>query len=193
LLRSSFNKDLEHVETNKDLEHVETNKDLEHVETNKDLEHVETNKGLEHVETNKGLEHVETNKGLEHVETNKGLEYALDKYADSIFLSHITRNGKTFISGSGTHNFFIDLYKNFSIYSFLMIILPLILIVYLAYKRNIDPCSRDLSNAKLIFAVVLFTTIGSFIFSSYLSRNILFPLLISVSYFIASIKKDEKS
>jgi hypothetical protein len=96
-------------------------------------------------------------------------------------------------NGSGTHNFFVDLYKNFTIFSFLLILLPLILIVYSAFRVIIDFGKKDFLNVKLIFVVLLFSVFVNFMFSSYVSRNMLFPLLVSVSYFIVNINKYNKS
>ena len=72
-----------------------------------------------------------------------------------------------------------------------MILLPLISMVYIAYKRNISPYSKDFSNAKLMYGVILFCVVVNFMFSSYLPRNMLFPVLVAVSYFIASIKMEK--
>ena len=177
LIEPQRNKPLDQLETNKPLDQLETNKLLDQLETNKLLDQLETNKPLDQLETNKPLDQLETNK------SNNAIAYSA-KYEGSLFKSGVPSAR----SSSGTHNFFIDLYRNFSIYSFLLILVPLLLIICIALLRCYKNDSKVDFDTKLILITMLAVTFFSFAFSSYLSRNILFPLVVSVSYFVANIK-----
>ena len=97
------------------------------------------------------------------------------------------------MSASGTHNFFADLYKNFTIYSFLMISMPFLIILYSAYNRSSNPASEDEADLREMFIIVLITTSFGFAFSSYLSRSMMFPLMVSIAYFVATTTKASRT
>ena len=140
------------------------------------------NKSIDQAELNQSIDQVELN------QSNSAIEYS-NKYKKTLFMTGVGRAR----SGSGTHNFFIDLYTNFSILSFLLILVPLFWIVCIAFLRAFKHNSKVNLDTKLILIVVLTVTFFTFTFSSYLSRNIFFPLIVSLSYLIANIKTTKQS
>ena len=161
---------------------VEARLTLIEPQINKPLDQLEINKPLDQLEINKPLDQLEIN------ESNNAIAYS-SKYEGTLFKS----GAPSARSASGTHNFFIDLYRNFSIFSFLLILVPLFLIIGIASLRCYKDNSKVYFDTKLIFIAVLAVTFFSFTFSSYLSRNILFPLVVSLAYLIANIKTTKQS
>mgnify|MGYP006414807979 FL=1 len=155
-----------------------------YIEQNKTrlIKGVEARLTLIEPQINKPLDQLEIN------ESNNAIAYS-SKYEGTLFKS----GAPSARSASGTHNFFIDLYRNFSIFSFLLILVPLFLIIGIASLRCYKDNSKVYFDTKLIFIAVLAVTFFSFTFSSYLSRNILFPLVVSLAYLIANIKTTKQS
>ena len=169
-----------------------TNIFIDQVEINQSIDPVEINQCIDPVEINQSIDQAEINKCIDQAEinqSNNGIEYSKNKYNGTLFMSYKLRER----SRSGTHNFFIDLYINFSMVSFLLILVPLFWIVSIAFIRAFKHNLNVNLETKLILIVVLTVTFFTFTFSSYVSRNILFPLIVSLAYFISSLKTTQQS
>jgi len=182
LIEPLINKSIDQAELNQSIDQAELNQSIDQAELNQSIDQAELNQSIDQAELNQSIDQVELN------QSNSAIEYS-NKYKKTLFMTGVGRAR----SGSGTHNFFIDLYTNFSILSFLLILVPLFWIVCIAFLRAFKHNSKVNLDTKLILIVVLTVTFFTFTFSSYLSRNIFFPLIVSLSYLIANIKTTKQS